>query len=112
MTKQGEKPEKMKGNDDNTFLWNQCCDAHNRWLATNPDPLIVARLVDCLEEAQAMLHIYYKPNPDGSTPTISRIDQTLKDYRKHSKEMTKCSWITWAKTNAPTQYKQYLKDTR
>lgn len=35
-------------------------------------------LVEALKEALAMLKIYYKPNSDGSTPTITKIEQALK----------------------------------
>jgi hypothetical protein len=31
--------------------------------------------------------------------------------KKHQKEMQFCSWETWAKINAPVQYKKYKKDT-
>jgi len=36
-----------------------------------------AELRDVLREALAMLEIYYEPNSDGTTPTITRIKQTL-----------------------------------
>jgi hypothetical protein len=36
-----------------------------------------AELRDVLREALAILRIYYEPNSDGSTPTITRIERVL-----------------------------------
>ena len=38
------------------------------------------------------------------------INIVFRRCQKHRKEMKSCSWKTWAKVNAPAQYRKYQKE--
>ena len=51
---------------------------------------------------------YYSDiNPSGISVTIR-----FNRCKKHQLNMKPCSWLSWAKANAPSQYKRYIKDMR
>lgn len=47
---------------------------------------------------------------DEATAWSPSEKMVFRKCKKHQKEMKRCSWMEWAKTNAPAQYKKYKRD--